>query len=479
MYDVTVVGCGVVGAACAYYLAQHDLRVLVLEKENDVATGATRANSAVLHAGYDPKPGTLMAELNVKGTALAKQLCRDLSVPMEENGTLVVAFQPEDDQTLKTLYDRALRNGVPGVRLLDRQETLDLEPKLAESCRGALYAPSSAIINPWEFALAMAETAVRNGAELRLNTAVTGVEKTDEGYTLHTNGGDFSTKFVVTACGVHCGELHRMVAPLDYTVLPTKGEYYLFDKSEGNTVSHTVFRTPNRAGKGVLVLPTVHGNLLVGPSADPVTDPDRVNTTRAGMDFVRTTALLSVPSLNFSSNIKTFAGMRANTDRGDFIIRTVVPGFVEAAGICSPGLSACPAIALYVLDLLKEEGLTLKKKENPVTKRDKVRINRLSMDELRQKVAENPLYGRIICRCEKITEGEIVAAIHSPIPPCSVDGVKRRAGSGMGRCQGGFCGPKVMEILARETGCSPLNIPRDTAGSTLLTGRTKEDNADV
>lgn len=479
MYDVAIVGCGVVGSAVAYALSQYKLSVLVLEKENDVATGATRANSAVLHAGFDPKPGTLMARLNVRGVELAKKLCEDLDVPREENGALVVSFYPEDDETIKTLYEQGIQNGVPGLRLLSKEETLEMEPNLDDSARGALYAPSSAIVNPWDYALAMAETAVRNGAELKLNAKVTGLQKSDNGYLISTQNGNYESRFLVTAGGVHCDELHDMLLPHDYTVIPTRGEYFLFDKSEGKTVSRTIFRTPNKKGKGVLVLPTVHGNLLVGPSADVASEADRVNTTAEGLDFVKSTALMSVPTLNFRSNIKNFAGMRANTDREDFIIRAPLPGFVEAAGIRSPGLSAAPAIAEEVVELLEGEGLCLEKKPDPITTRRKIRIKDLSIPQMREAIKKNPLYGRVICRCEMITEGEILDAIHSPIPPASVDAVKRRAGTGMGRCQSGFCGPRVLEILARETEKSPLEIPQDTVNSVLLTGITKEDEEDV
>ena len=472
MLDVAIIGCGVVGAAAARELAQYELDLCVLEAENDVATGTTKANSAILHAGYDPEPGSLMARLNVRGAQLAKQLCTALDVPRRETGSLVLAFTEEELPHLEKLYQNGVANGVPGLQILDAAAVAAREPALA-SVQAALWAPSAAIVNPWEYALAMAQNAVQNGADLRLNTPVTGVEKIDGGWRLHTPAGAVEARFVLNAAGVHAQQLHEMVAPATFATTPCRGEYYLLDKSAGDTVSAVIFQCPTAAGKGVLVAPTVHGNLIVGPNAEEV---DSTANTAAGLAEVAQKARKSVPELDLRTSIRNFAGVRANTDRRDFIIEWAADGFLDLAGMQSPGLTAAPAVAEYAAQLLADAGLRLCKKPAAqlVTTRHCVRFHELPPAQKAELIARDPAYGRVICRCETITEGEILAACRAPIPPCSIDGVKRRAGTGMGRCLGGFCGPRVMELLARETGKSPLDIPQDKAGSTILTGRTKQ-----
>ena len=475
MYDVAVIGCGVIGAAAAFELSKYQLRVLVLERENDVAMGASRANSAIIHAGYDPKPGTLMARLNVLGNEMAEGLCRDLSVPFQRVGSLVLAFSEEEMETVRELYDRGEKNGVPGQRILTGEQVREMEPEASEKVVGALYAPSAGIINPWDYTLAFAETAVRNGAEIRLNAAVEGIERQGDHYLLHTAAGDVEAKYVVNAAGVESGRIHEMVAEKTFTILPNRGEYYLMDKCEGGRARHVLFQCPNKDGKGVLVAPTTGGNLIVGPNAEGVTDAHRVNNTAAGMAFVQKKAILSVPGLNFRNSIRNFAGIRANSDKDEFQIGVAAENFIDLAGIKSPGLSSAPAIALECVELLKQCGLHFEPKANPVTTRKKVRFRKLNDEEKQAAIRENPLYGRVICRCETITEGEIVDAIHSPIPPCSLDGVKRRAGTGMGRCQGGFCGPRVLDILARELKRNPMDILQDGEGSNILLSETKRE----
>lgn len=470
MVDVAVIGCGVIGAAVAMELAKRQVSVVVLEKNNDVAMGTTKANSAILHAGYDPEPGTLMARLNVRGVELAKEICENLDVHRKQIGSLVLAFTDEEVPHVEKLYENAKANGVPGAKIISGEEVAQMEPNLSP-VKCALYAPSAAIVNPWEFAIAMAENAVENGAEVRLNSPVTEIEKTENGWLLKTPSGDVEAKYVVNAAGVSAGEVHEMVAEKEFTTIPCRGEYYLLDKTEGTRVNHVIFQCPTKVGKGVLVSPTVHGNLIVGPNAE---DVDSVANTAAGLAFVAEMAKKSVPSINFRENIRNFAGVRANTDQSDFIIEMAADGFLDLAGMKSPGLSAAAAVGEEAVKLLEEAGLSAPKKENPVTKRHKVRFKELSAEEKAELVKKNPAYGRVICRCETITEGEIIDACHEIIPPCSIDGVKRRAGSGMGRCQGGFCGPRVLEILARELKKDPEEIMQDGAGTVILTGRTKE-----
>ena len=475
MYDVVIIGCGVVGAAAAYELARYKLRVAVLEAAADIAAGTTKANSAIIHAGYDPEPGTLMARLNVEGNRLTGEICEKLQVPFRRVGSLVVAFSPEQLPTLQTLCDRGCKNGVPGLRLLSGEEARAMEPGLSEEVCGALLAPSAGIIDPWGFAIAMAETAVRGGVEVRRDCPVTGIEAAEEGFVLHTPQGDVAARFVLNAAGVDADRVHEMLEPNDWETLPSRGEYYLLDKSEHDRVSRVIFQCPGPEGKGVLVAPTIHGNLICGPNAQSVEDRLDLGDTAAGMEEVRRKAARSVPGVEWRQNIRNFAGLRANTTRSDFIIEEskAHPGFIDLAGIKSPGLSSAPAIAKLAAQMLADDGLVLEPAPDFVDKREHIVFKNLSAEEKNELIRRDPRYGRVVCRCETITEGEIVAALHSPIPPRTINGVKRRCNAGMGRCQGGFCGPRVQEIIARELGIDQAEVMLEQAGSYILTGRTK------
>jgi len=473
MVDVAVIGCGVIGAAAAYALAQTDANVLVLEAENDVATGTTKANSAILHAGYDPEPGTLMARLNVQGVAMAKEICAALDVPRRECGSLVLAFDEAECAHLQKLLANGKANGVPGLQILTGEEVRRREPYLSGEVKAALWAPGAAIVSPWEFCLAMAECAVTNGAALRLNAKVTDVHRTEKGWALQTTAGNYEARFVINAAGLAAQSIHEMAAPASFVTHPTRGQYYLLDKSEGTRVNSVIFQCPTAAGKGVLVAPTVHGNCLVGPSAEAVTGDDTA-TTAEGLAAVAAAARKSVPEVDLRSVIRSFAGVRANTNQPDFIIRFAAPGFLDLAGIKSPGLSAAPAIGQYAVDLLRQNGLRAVPRGDFKNERHKIRFKELTDDEKNALIAKDPAYGRIVCRCETVTEGEILAALRTPIPPVSVDGVKRRCGAGLGRCQGGFCGPRVVELLARSTGVEPCRIVQEKAGSEILFGETKQ-----
>lgn len=476
MYDVAIIGCGIIGAAAAYELSKYQLSVLVLERDNDVSNGTSKANSGILHAGYDPEPGTLMAELNVEGARLAAELCEKLQVPYRRCGSLVVAFSQEELPMLQALYERGQANGVPGLELWDEGRIRQEEPQVSGQAVGALYAPTAAIVSPWEYALALAETSVRNGVELRLSSGVDSIDRTAAGYRLHTTSGPVEARMVLNAAGLDAERIHNMVAAPTFRIIPDKGEYYLLDKSEGNMVQRVIFQCPTKLGKGVLVSPTAHGNLLVGPNSQVQEDPADVSTSAKGLSQVAQAARKSVPGLALGATIRTFSGVRALSSQEDFIIAEAAdaPGFVDLAGIKSPGLTAAPAIAKRAVQLLEKAGLTLRPKAEPIDRRTRIAFGEMSAEAKQQLIAQNPSYGRVICRCETITEGEILDAIHSPIPPASIDAVKRRCNAGMGRCQGGFCGPRVMELLSDALGVSPLAIVQDKAGSYVLTGETKE-----
>lgn len=473
-YDIAVIGCGVVGAAVARQLSQYRLSVCVLEKENDVAVGTTKANSAIIHAGYDPRPGSLMAKLNARGVELVKELAPKLHFPYQPIGSLLLAFTEENLETVEVLYQRGRHNGVPGLKILSADEVREMEPNVNPEVKGALYAPSAGIVSPWRMALAFAESAVRNGVELRRNCPVTGISKTKDGYELDTPSGMISAQYVVNSTGVDAFTVACLLKQPTYKMKPSRGEYYLMDKCAGNTVHHVIFQCPTKVGKGVLVSPTVDGNLIVGPNAEPVEGSLDTGTTAEGLAFVRKMALLSVPGLNWRDSIRNFAGVRANTNIDDFQIHWLEPGFLDVAGIKSPGLSSAPAIGEYVAELLMRDGVKLlRKRDFQEELPEKLHFKELSPEEKAQAVRKNPLYGRIICRCETVTEGEMVDALHSLIPPVSIDGIKRRCGAGMGRCQGGFCGSRVHEIIARETGMPMEDVMQDRAGMVIITGETK------
>lgn len=479
MYDVAIVGCGVIGASLAYQLAQYRLRVLILERENDVAMGTTKANSAIVHAGYDPEHGTMMAKLNVQGSAMMGKLCRDLQVGYQQIGSLVLAFDENDQKKLQKLYENGVENGVPDLALLSAKQAHEMEPNLSKQVCGALYAPSAAIVDPWGLCIAQAETAVRNGVEIKLNADVCGLEQSDDGIVLHTTQGDFSARYVVNCAGGNAHTIAKMTTEPAWQAKPQRGEYYLLDKICGKQVQHVIFQCPSALGKGVLVAPTVHGNLIVGPNAENCDSNIDKRTTTQGLTDVECAAKRSVPDVNVRQCIRTFAGVRAITDQADFIIQTSekIPQLLHLAGIKSPGLSAAPAIGVYAIEKLAEMGLPLTPNTDFDGKRTHLQFHKLSVEEKTALIAQNPLYGRIICRCETITEGEIVDAIHSPIPPCSIDGIKRRAGAGMGRCQGGFCAPRVMEIMARELQIPQADILQDGQGTVIITGTTKNGGA--
>lgn len=474
MYDVAIIGSGITGSACAYFLSKYRLKIAVIEKNNDVCCGTTKANSAIIHAGYDPHPETLMAKLNVKGSEMAKEICAKLDVPYNQIGSLVVAFSEEEAKTVEELFERGNANGVPDLKILNREELKEAEPMISDEALCALYAPSAAIVNPWEYGLAMAETAVRNGAEILLESEVTSIKKENGVFKITAGEKEIEAKYVINAAGVNCDDVHNMIAPPKFRVIPSAGEYYLLDKSEGKRARHVIFQCPNKDGKGVLVSPTVHGNLIVGPNAD-ARDKDDTSTKTRCLDFVREKAVKSVPSINFRENIRNFTGVRAATDIDDFIIEFACEGFLDLAGIKSPGLSAAPAIAELAVKMLGESGLALEEKESFTDERTHLRFKHLSDEEKNNAVKKNSAYGRVICRCETITEGEIIDALNSPIPPVSLDGIKRRAGTGMGRCQGGFCGPKVLEIMAKYKNEPFEAVLQDNTGSVILTGKTKSE----
>ena len=475
MYDVAIIGAGVIGASVARELSKYNLNVVVIEKENDVSNGTTKANSAIVHAGYDAHEGTLMAKYNALGNAMFDEICEELSVPFERCGSLVLAFSEEEREHLDLLYKRGIVNGIPEMELLEKDEIKKMEPNISDKVVAALHAKTAGIVGPWELTIAMLENAAENGVNIELNQDVVDIEKIETGYKIITQEKNFEAKVVINASGVYADKIHNMVSEETFKIKPRRGQYFVMDKIQGELVGQVIFQCPTELGKGILVTPTVHGNLLLGPDAQDMDDRDDISTTTEQLEFVKEHAVKSVPGIHFRDSIRSFAGLRAEGDRGDFIIEEApgAPMFFDVAGIKSPGLSAAPAIGLDVAKMAVEKLGEVSEKEDFNPRREQIIFMELNAEEKKALIKKNPQYGRVICRCENITEGEIVSSIHRKVGAKTVDGVKKRCRPGMGRCQGGFCGPRVQEILARELNVSLEEIVLDKKNSYILTGETK------
>ena len=476
MYDVIIIGSGVSGSAAARELSRYKAKVCVLEKEEDVCCGTSKANSGIVHAGYDAKEGSLMAKLNVRGNAMMEQLSKELDFPFQRVGSLVICLREEDMDKLQALYDRGVANGVPGLQILNREEVLEMEPNIVDNVYAALYAPSAGIVCPFGLNIAMAENACENGVEFKFDTKVQRLEKKDDIWEIHTNQGVFKTKYVVNAAGVYADKFHNMVSEKKIHITPRRGDYCLLDKTAGAHVSKTIFALPNEFGKGILVTPTAHGNLLLGPTAIDIEEKEGTDTTAQGMEEIRKKAQRSVKDIPFRQVITGFAGLRAHEAGHEFIIKEVedAPGFIDCAGIESPGLTSAPAIGRMAAELAKK---ILDLQENPTfcgARKGILNPAELPAKERNELIRKNPAYGRIVCRCEMISEGEILDAIHRPLGATTMDGIKRRTRAGMGRCQAGFCTPKTMEILERELKIRQEEITKNGAGSGMIVGRNKD-----
>jgi len=475
MYDVAIIGAGVIGSSIFRELTKYNLKVVVLEKEKDVSMGTSKANSAIVHAGYDPKEGTLASKYNVLGNEMFEGLCKELSVPFKRNGSLIIAFDEDDLNKVKALFENGTKLGVKNLKILNKDEVLEMEPNLSEEVKGALYAPTGGIVGAFEYAIALVENGVLNGGEVQLKKEVVSIEKNDRFRIATSDGQVIKAKFVINAAGLYADKIHNLICKESFKILPRSGEYFVMDKNQGKVVSHTIFQCPSKLGKGILVTPTVHGNLLVGPDARDIEDKEDLGTVAHGLEAIREASMRTTKKVNFRECIRNFAGLRAVSDTDDFIIEEndEVKGFIDVAGMKSPGLSSAPAVSLGVVDILHKAGCILEKKENFIAKREQIHFMELSAEEKAEVIKKNSQYGRMVCRCESITEGEIVDAIKRSFGVLSLDGVKRRCRPGMGRCQGGFCGPKVQEIIAREYNIPLESVVLEKDNSYILVGKTK------
>jgi len=489
MYDIAIIGAGIIGTSVARELSRYSLKIVLIEKDNDVANATTKANSGIIHAGYDARPGSNKAKYNALGNPMFDKLCEELAVTFKRIGSLVIALESQDMEKVEELYNRGLANGIPEMRILNGSEVRKMEPNLNKEVIGALHAPTAGIIDPWDLAIALAENAVENGVDLLLNHRVTAISaissygpsyrgKSTDGFNISSASAPAAirARYVINCAGVYADQVNNMAAAPYFEITPRRGQYYVLDKNTGSLVNSVVFQCPGKMGKGVLLTSSIHGNLLIGPDSEVLEDRENVETTADRLLFVKEAAARTAAGIRFNTMIKTFAGLRATPSTGDFIIEESkdAAGFINAAGIESPGLTAAPAIAEEVVRLLKARAGEPKKRAdfNPL-RRKVIRFMELKDNEKRELVRKNPAYGRVVCRCENVTEGEVVDAISRKAGATTLNGIKRRVRPGMGRCQGGFCAPKVMEILARELGRDMQEIVNEGKESYILSGTTK------
>lgn len=479
MYDVAIIGGGVVGNMTARELSRYKLDIIVLEKEYDVGEGTTKANSGIIHAGFHGRGGSLKGTSSVKGNALYPSLCAELDIPFKQIGSLFVAFHEDGKEHLKKVWDRGTINGVEGMRIIDRDEVLSLEPMMNPRVIQALYAPSTGIISPFDLVVALAESAVMNGVEYSFNTQVISLESKENYYLLHTNKMDVKAKYVVNTAGGFAGNIEALVKPADLVIKPKRGQYYVLDKEAGTWINHVIYQAQENDEGGTLLTPTVDGNLLIGPTSESVPDFRHTETTKEGLDHLEKVAKKVLPDFDLTKVITNFAGLRANItnvakEEKDFVIRESAPRFISALGIKNPGMTCSPILSRIIVDLLQKEGLMLEENKEFIVQRTSIkRFLKQEPKEQEKMLFENPAEGRIVCRCEGITEGDIIRAIRRPIGAHSLDGIKKRLRLGMGRCQGGFCTMHAISILSRELDIPAEKVLKNISGSYLVAGGVK------
>lgn len=479
-YDVLIVGAGITGVSIAYELSHYNLKVLVVEKENDVADATTKANSGIIHGGYDPVSNTLMAKYNVTGNEMIRKIVKDLNVHFKRIGSLVAGTKENDKKTIDKLYSRGLKNQVTGLEIIDSKEKLhQLEPNLNEELDYALLCKSAGIISPWELALALAYTSKTNGVDFLFDAEVKDIQRENNIYKVKVKDEIYESDFIINCAGLYADKIYKLALKdkedLSFKITPVKGEYYLLDKDQGKLVNHVIFQVPSTRGKGVLVTPTVHGNLLVGPDALKIDNKDDTSSTKDGLDYIKKTALYSVKTINFASNIRNFTGVRATIEGyDDFYIREseILPHFINFAGIKSPGLTSAIAFGKVCKRLLNEK-IKMTEKKNYHLYPLPTYFKDLPEEEKIKLLKKDPDYGQVICRCETITLAEIKNALKAPIPARTIDAIKRRTNAGMGRCQGGFCSPKVFELLKEELNLKYDEVYQDKTGSKVVVARSK------
>lgn len=473
IYDVIIIGGGVVGTAILRKLSMFEVSALLIEKEDDVSCGASRANSGIVHAGYDCVPNTLKAYFNVEGNKMFEKLCDELDVPFIKTGSLVVA-PDSGKEDLRKLYERGIANKV-NVELIERDRIVELEPNVADGITRALYAKDAGVVSPYKLTIAFADSAVMNGAEVKLSSEVVSISHKNGIYTVKTNNDEYQSRILINSAGAFCMKINAMLDDEQYPVEYAVGEYFVLDSTESANISRVIFPLPDEHGKGILVAPTADGNVLYGPTSLSTDCCTNTEVTLTGLDRIKDSVKRTYKPVNFRKAIRVYSGLRTKVGE-DFIIKNSDKneGYIMLLGICSPGLSAAPAIADYVVNKLVGKFIALSDKENIVPMPKHKKFVSLDKQELEELIKEDSKWGRLVCRCEKVSEAEIVNAIHSPVPATTVDAVKRRVRAGMGRCQGGFCAPRVIEILARELNIPITEVKKGGTDSEIAIGRIKE-----
>ncbi|PXV89035.1 glycerol-3-phosphate dehydrogenase [Lachnotalea glycerini] len=476
MYDILIVGAGIVGCFLAHDLSKKELKVAVFDREADVANKATMANSAIIHSGHDPLDNTLKAKLNVRGNEMYESICKDLGVSFKRTSAFVAATSMEEEDTLDMLYQQTKNRNIP-VMYLTKEEAIKKEPNLSDHVTKVIELPTTGIVYPWEVAIALAEEASENNVDFYLNEQVEKIKKTQKGFEVITSKGNYEAKIIINAAGVCSDKIYGKVSSkVDFEITPRKGEYFVLDKLKKPLVSRVIYPVPSSAGKGVLVVPTTHGNVLLGPNSEMVDSGELNNNTKDSLDYVKKEIHKTVKNIPMDKVIHSFAGVRPTSTRHDFIIEEAkdVTDFINVAGIESPGLASAPAISEYVINEILSKKIRMNEKNMYTKRRPNIKLKEMTEEEKNELVKKNPAFGKIVCRCEQITEGEIIDAIRRPLGATTVKGIKKRVRPGMGRCQGGFCEPLVVDILARERKISPLEVRLDGDNSVMLMEETKE-----
>lgn len=482
-YDVIVLGAGILGAMIARQLSRYRLKILVLEREGDLGEGATKANSGILYAGFHPRGGSLKGIACARGNEMYTRLCAELDVPMRRTGSLFVAFHPEGEEKIREKYEKGLKNGVPGMEILSGAEARRLEPLLSGRVTQALYAPTTGILSPFALIWAVARSAAENGVEFAFGTEVTGVTCHEDGIAVQTTRGEYAGDFLVNAAGESAAVIEGWLHPQDLVIKPRRGQYYIFDKHEPPLLRHVLYQAQESDEGGTLLAPTIDGNLIAGPTSDNVPSFRHKETTAEGLAHVERVARKLLPELDMGQVITNFAGVRANIvnvakEHKDFVVRRSARHVVSLLGIKNPGMTCAPYLAALTEEKLREEGLRCEAKRDfrPTPERQRPFLQE-TPERQRELFAQDPRYARVVCRCEGITEGDILHILRGPLPPSTLNGLKKRLRVGMGRCQGGFCTPRVLEIMARETGISPERLLKDRVGSVLIKGKVRNGGA--
>lgn len=477
MYDVVIIGGGVIGCSAARELSRYNLKIAVIEKNEDVASQTSKANSGIVHGGYDPVPGTIKAITNVKGNRMFDQISKELSFSFKRIGSLVVAYSQEELPHLDELLERGKANGIEGIEIVEGQRLFEIEPNLTKDAVAALYCPSAGIVSPYQMTLAYAENARENGVEFEFNTEVLNISKDTEYFKIETDKDTFYGKYIINAAGVHADDVAALAeGHKRYNTIPRAGDYCLMDRSVDGLVKTVLFRTPSKMGKGILITPTVEGNILLGPTARDIEDKNDTACTKEGLEVVVREGKKTIPNIPINQIISSFVGIRAHIEEEDFVVEhsPVTPGLINLIGIESPGLTSAPAIALMMVDMIKEIKGELEEKESFKSTRKGITLSRdMSIEEMDERIKKDPRYGNIVCRCELVSEGEIIESIHRPLGAKSLDTVKRRVRAGMGRCQGGFCSPRIVQILSNELGQEATEITKFGDNSKILVGKNR------